>query len=290
MPIAWFDNRSSVEAVLHSLAPLDASVVKALETTTTVAGLCRPCGRPMDLTLQPKLPDVWRNYSEDFVCTCGLNGRMRNALVAIEEVRQVKHPVTTVILERVTPFFSRVQSDDPNIVGCEYLGDNFIGGRQYEHHGVLVRHENMLDLSFADGEIDLLLHFDVLEHVPDRMIALSEARRVIASGGSMVFTLPFYPGLDRHVIRAKPTKNGIVHILPPAYHGNPVSEHGALVYFHPGWQLLEDLSQAGFDEVRIGLGYDVIGGVVSNGCPFPDGLAWPIVFWALKHGSLPEHQ
>jgi hypothetical protein len=46
-----------------------------------------------------------------------------------------------------------------------------------------------------DGSYDLLLAFDVLEHVADLHAALDEAHRVLAPGASAVFTVPQQDGL-----------------------------------------------------------------------------------------------
>jgi SAM-dependent methyltransferase len=153
-----------------------------------------------------------------------------------------------------------------------------ISGQVYEQYGTMIRHENIMNLSCKDQSLDLIMHFDVIEHVPDHKKAFSECYRSLRPGGGMLFTLPFYSGLDRHLVRAKVTAEGIEHMLEPAYHGNPMGD-GALVYFHPGWQLVEELRDSGFC-IDIGFGYDPLIGIVSNGCPFPDGHMWPVVFLA----------
>jgi SAM-dependent methyltransferase len=51
------------------------------------------------------------------------------------------------------------------------------------------------ELPFADGEFDLVAATDVLEHVDDDTAALRELRRVTATGGWMLATVPAYPRL-----------------------------------------------------------------------------------------------
>lgn len=44
---------------------------------------------------------------------------------------------------------------------------------------------------FGDDRFDSLFHTEVLEHVPDYRIFLSECRRVMKPGGEMMFSVPF---------------------------------------------------------------------------------------------------
>lgn len=54
-------------------------------------------------------------------------------------------------------------------------------------------------LPFADGEFDLALCLDVLEHLDDDRGALAELRRVVGAGGALVVTVPAHPRLwSRH--------------------------------------------------------------------------------------------
>lgn len=60
---------------------------------------------------------------------------------------------------------------------------------------------SVLALPFADASFDLLTSFDVLYHqgVPDELVALAEARRVLRPGGRLLIRLPAYEWLrSRH--------------------------------------------------------------------------------------------
>ena len=92
----------------------------------------------------------------------------------------------------------------------------------------------------------------------------------------MLFSVPFYD-LHDHLVRCRIENGKLSHVLPPAYHGNPVGNNRSLVFFHPGWRLLDELRDAGFVRVEIGLYYDVYQGIVSNNNPYPDGHMWPII-------------
>ena len=91
-----------------------------------------------------------------------------------------------------------------------YIGSQFFPGipAGEMHNGY--RCENLEQMTFADGSIDLHCHLDVLEHVnhPDRCFA--EMERTLKPGGHMVFTTPVYEGqlaTERTVVLS-------THILP----------------------------------------------------------------------------
>ena len=100
-----------------------------------------------------------------------------------------------------------------------------------------MRSEDIEALTFPDQSLDLHVHLDVMEHVnrPDR--ALREMCRTLRPGGMAIFTTPFYPGLEKTLRRAIRFEDGIEHLGAPEYHGNPISDEGALVTFHYGRDL-----------------------------------------------------
>src|SRR5688572_24003653 len=50
-------------------------------------------------------------------------------------------------------------------------------------------------LPFGDGEFQLVLATDVIEHVDDDTLAISEIRRVLAPGGTAILTVPAFRSL-----------------------------------------------------------------------------------------------
>jgi SAM-dependent methyltransferase len=51
------------------------------------------------------------------------------------------------------------------------------------------------ELPWADETFDLITCLDVIEHVPDDVVALAELRRVVAPGGWLLVTVPAYQAL-----------------------------------------------------------------------------------------------
>jgi ubiquinone/menaquinone biosynthesis C-methylase UbiE len=50
------------------------------------------------------------------------------------------------------------------------------------------------DMIFLDGEADLIAAFEVMEHIPDTNMFLSEVNRVLRPGGYIVISVPFLYG------------------------------------------------------------------------------------------------
>ena len=98
----------------------------------------------------------------------------------------------------------------------------------------------------------------------------------------MIFTTPFF-NRDNNVIRARIENGELVHLEPPAYHGNPMCpDKGSLVFTDHGWQMIEDLRSAGFSSVETGLCYDPFQGIVSDNHPCPEFHTWPLIFRARR--------
>lgn len=58
-----------------------------------------------------------------------------------------------------------------------------------------VEQGDVCDLPFEDGRFALVLATDIIEHVDDDVRALSEIRRVLAPGGTVVITVPAFESL-----------------------------------------------------------------------------------------------
>lgn len=96
------------------------------------------------------------------------------------------------------------------------------------------RSEDLSRLTFENDSFDLFITSDVFEHVIEPEAAFSEIARVLRPGGMHVFTMPFYPHLEKSVQRAKLVGDEIVMLEEPVYHGNPLSADGSLVTYDWG--------------------------------------------------------
>jgi SAM-dependent methyltransferase len=152
-------------------------------------------------------------------------------------------------MEQITPIFkwAVTKFNKHTIIGSEYLGYEYAGGSVVNG----LRHEDIENLSFTDGQLDLIVSNDVFEHVPNPAKAFAECARVMKTGGVMLATIPFHSNDEFSVIRARIINGQLEHNLPPAFHGNPVSEEGSLVFTDFGWDLLSVIKNAGFSDVAL---------------------------------------
>ena len=68
-----------------------------------------------------------------------------------------------------------------------------------------------------------------------------------------MISAPFVAGNALNTLRAEIRNGEIVHLLPPEYHGDPMSAEGILCFHHFGWELVQQLRAAGFrDAYAIG--------------------------------------
>jgi SAM-dependent methyltransferase len=101
-------------------------------------------------------------------------------------------------------------------------------------------------LTFEDRSFDLVLSQDVLEHVPNLRVALSETYRVLKLGGAHIFTVKApWPWPEHTIERTRRTPEGLEHILPPKYYP---SANGApsLLFRDIGADVIALLNDIGF--------------------------------------------
>ena len=256
----------------------------------TWRGLCTYCRSRRDFVVSA---GVWLgqnvNLREGLVCpVCGLKNRLRLLFKAVEEYAGPPAEMRkkrAYVAERLTTFYQRLASRIDDVVGSEYLGRHAVSGQTRRVGLHLVRHEDLCALSFPDESFDLVIHADVLEHVPDFRRAFAELHRVTRRGGGMFFSVPFLHDRDGDEVRASVQADGsIVHHLPAVYHGDPVDPKGALAYRTYGWSLLDTLRGVGFDAAEVGVLADLDLGFASSNSPAEDFME-PVVFRALRSAA-----
>ncbi len=200
------------------------------------AGYCFCCERQ---TKFEALNDWFRDYYQ--CASCGSIPRERALMYCIEKFYQKWHEC-------------RVHESSPVNRGAsvrlrkqarEYIPSQYLPGVD---PGVLfkgVRCEDLERMTFEDNSIDLHITQDVMEHVfhPDR--AFREIARTLRPGGAHIFTVPL-------VNKDKPTEvcarlndgGNVVHLSEPEYHGNPVSDQGALVTRRWGYDICDYIFQS----------------------------------------------
>ncbi len=188
------------------------------------------------------------NWRERLVCPrCGLNNRQRAVVHLASESLGLSRRSRIYITEQISPVYAALAARHPATIGSEFLGPERLPGHVDERG---IRHEDLTRLSLADASVDAVLTFDVLEHVPRFEQALAECARVLAPGGALMLSVPFLQDSEATRRRARLDGEGrTVHLHPPQFHGDPVNpEAGVLCWQEFGWDLLEQLREAGFED------------------------------------------
>jgi hypothetical protein len=205
------------------------------------------------------------NWRERLQCPiCDLNCRQRLlATMVFEEMEKGAGGRRSIyVMEQITSMFEVLAARlGDRCIGSEFLGPEVEPGSV--HDGL--RHENAEDLSFEDSTLDVVASNDVLEHVQDPRVAVAEVGRVLKPGGVFLFSIPFYPTLDRTRRRAKVVRGELVHHEPAEYHGNPMSGEGSLVFNDFGWDFIYEFTQLGFSECRASLTWSLAFGFLGAG-------------------------
>lgn len=199
------------------------------------------------------------NWRESVVCpTCRLNARMRFCVSVLSKWMKQRVNGSLYLTEQATFGYALLKKRFQNVAGSEYIQDKArkaavqkyirqITGDRSEN----IRIEDVTRLSFANASFDVVGSFEVLEHVPDYQAALAEIARVLKPNGRLLLTAPFLESSHGTVTRAQVSSDGsITHILPPEFHGDPVSD-GVLCFYHFGWDLLDALRESGFQNVEV---------------------------------------
>lgn len=188
------------------------------------------------------------NWREHLFCPlCGLNNRMRASIHLLAETIAPTEHSNIYLTEQSSPLYHYLRNRFPLLEGSEYLGEAVPIGQS---NSAGFRNEDFTGLSFPDESFDVILSFEVLEHVPDYRRSLAECVRTLRPYGKILLSVPFDTSATSNQIRAQMrADNAIEHLLPPEYHGDPRNSNGCLCFQHFGWEMLQQMKEAGFPSV-----------------------------------------
>lgn len=218
------------------------------------------------------------NFREHVVCcACGSRNRQRQVagvlLALIHEkrsvglggkflnIRDIKKNTIVWNVENTRALHESLKAHlDKSYISSEYIDPKMSSGDHRE--GVL--HVDICKTHFDDNSIDYILSSDVLEHVPDPLVALRETYRILKPGGAHIFTVPFYQHRFTTERRAVMHSNGsIEHLRKAWYHDDPIRPEGVLCYNVFAIELLCDIERAGF-EAKLILAKSMINGILGG--------------------------
>lgn len=216
-------------------------------------GFCAWCARETVFYFDPPHSGTHCNWRESLKCKrCRLINRWRASLHLFTLLFEGSSTEPIYLTEQVTPLFRALRKRFPSASGSEYVDAGRRSGDRVFWRLRRVQHEDATCLSFADASKAAVLSFDVLEHIPDYRAALREFARVLRPDGLLLLTAPFLVDAPLTRIRARQEAGGeITHLLPPIHHGNPMNGAGVLCYQEFGWDLLNEMRQAGFSRAEV---------------------------------------
>lgn len=176
----------------------------------------------------------------------GVNSRVRAVMLVIAQILndQQLHNPAIYAAEATTPFALRLRGMYPRFCGSEFTLDPARLQAMYP-----IPYEDLQALTLKSNAFDIVSTNEVLEHVPSIEKALTELCRVLRPGGWHVGTLPFDYSRQDSTVRARLDDEGnVVHLMEPEYHGDPMSDKGALVFETAGWNVIERALAAGFSQ------------------------------------------
>lgn len=89
-------------------------------------------------------------------------------------------------------FLQRVRERGWQLFGVEMVESNVAAARNRLPEAT-IEVGDLTKLPFADGTFDVVVCTEVIEHVPQYQAALSELKRVLKPGGSLILTFPNEP-------------------------------------------------------------------------------------------------
>jgi hypothetical protein len=259
---------ADIEAVHRYLSAFSFKDHCAGKHARTRIGKCYVCKKQVTFVIDRPADGGPVNWRETLTCPiCGLMNRWRSCLHVFDAICEPTVEDRIYLTETLSPVYQNLAARYPLLHSSEYFpGHEF--GTMVETHDMPVRNEDVTHLTFDDSSFEIILCFDVLEHVPDYRAALKEFHRVLCKGGQLVLSVPF--SHDRKTqVRARVDAAGqIEHLVEPCYYGDPLLEDGVLSYYDFGMELLDDLAGAGFRESFVACCYSLKWGYLNGNVIF----------------------
>jgi hypothetical protein len=204
-------------------------------------GWCPICERPTTFSAT----EAW--LRDHYVCErCHSLPRERALMVAIQtrfpDWRRLRIHESSPEMRGLSAKLSR---ECPGYVPSQYdpavpFGALEPGGRW--------RSEDLERQTFETGSFDVVITQDVFEHIFDADAAFCEVQRTLRPGGAHLLTTPLVRAEAASRQRAERAADGVRHLEPPEFHGNPMSADGSLVTWDWGYDIVDRIRACTGDE------------------------------------------
>ena len=135
-----------------------------------------------------------------------------------------------------------------------YFGSEFFPNKRLRSgdfvtvDGRKIRHEDLMNPSFPQNSLDLVISTEVFEHIPYPYLAHRRVHGILKIGGVHVFTVPFFSDKKSDSVFATLDIDGEVNFIgPPVMHGDPIRSEGVPVFTIFGQEMINKLCIIGFD-------------------------------------------
>ena len=195
-----------------------------------VDGFCPVCEQAATFASK----DDW--LRDHFLCqSCGSQPRERALFSVLTQLRPDWRALAIHESSPGTAASRRLADQAPGYLPSQY--DPSIPWGSVHPNGRW-RSEDLERQTFADESFDLVVTQDVMEHVFALDLAVREIARTLKPGGLHICTVPIVNKEKPSVRRARRRPDGSVeHLLPPSYHGDPMSPDGVLVTIDWGYDI-----------------------------------------------------
>lgn len=234
------------------------------DTTLTFNGYCPICeaGRDFVATIPEGLDENWypNRFRDHLRCSgCKSLSRERgiaHVLQALEPDWRKKR------IHESSPggwaFSPKLRRECADYVPTQYAPDRPFGQPGPDKTW---QNEDLENQTFPDASFDIVVTQDVFEHLFDPHRAAREIARTLREGGLYIMTVPVVRKFGVSQRRAARSKNGIRHLLPEQYHGNPVGDGRSLVTIDWAYDIGASLTAASglpfvvllLDDMRMGI-------------------------------------
>ena len=224
------------------------------------SGYCIMCNTHYPLVVDFRFANIINgkknvNWPERLVCpNCRLNSRQRYLTKIIFDY----HLQGKSILSYEEYPYRLVKREVNDFSAVSYAGPGHVG---------MIDGLDCVDicnLPFDDESFDLLVASDTFHVAHDYRKAFKEGYRVLKYGGKLSFIAPFFWDREKTEERARFFDGNVYKFTDAIYSGNPApSLEPRLIYQVFGWDVLDSLKKAGFEDAYVKAYYSMEDGYMG---------------------------
>ena len=264
--ISSFANKTEFDLYSDKTAKNWANVIETHLKIIQNNGIVEPLSKEFT---KPEFIELKTDNLREGLLSKGIISRQRASLLVLEELmNRLSLPSQSHLRiyspEGLSVFASNLKRLFPKCRVSEYLED------PDDFRRSIVRHQDLSRLSLPPGSQHCILCNDVFEHVERLDLCLLELKEALIPGGYLIATFPFALNATKNIEKAIYRGPGEEpeYLCEPEWHEDPISPSGkSLVYRIPGWDILEEIRDIGFSDVRMNAIISSFYGILGSDFP-----------------------